>query len=83
MWTGPDARLTAGSAGFPSGTAAGGTLSGFQIQSYERDWLRSPLVIANTLAQGQRLPDYSSGDRIYDDGGAQIFRAAPNSPFEN
>jgi len=83
-WTGPDDRLVYVSATwFPSG-AHDNAVEGFSPTDAARDYVISPTVTASAAAQGKPAPwrALSGANRVYDDGGAQIYRLAPDNAFQ-
>lgn len=83
MWTGPDNRLANVTANWLPFDPHGNAVVGFQVPIMARDFLQSPVVQANAIAQKTPLPPVGGQDRIYDNGGAQIYRLKPTTPFQN
>ncbi len=83
LWAGPDARLSNVAAEWLVSNPHGNHIQGFSLTPALRDWLWSPGVGANIAAYGELPPPYAAQNRVYDDGGAVIYRTAPKTPFQN
>jgi hypothetical protein len=83
LWSGPDNRLANGATDWYSQNPHHNRIGGFALTPWERDWLQSTQVDANAIAQRSPLPPYQQQNRIYDDGGTQIFRKAPRTWFQH
>lgn len=87
LWTGPDNRLVfVGETWEPLG-AHGNHVEGYAAAAGTDDYLVSPAIQAAVRIAGVLAPGPVSGgaggggDRIYDDGAAQIYRSEPGSAF--
>ena len=85
LWAGPDDRLPDVMGAMVPIAAHGDQVVGYAIAKRPqiRDLLISPAIIANCLVEGFPLPYLGGKDRIYDDGGARIYRDAPETIFED
>lgn len=83
LWTGPDNRIRDIWNTLATTDPHNNSIVGYAIHDRERDWLRSPVVIANTVAQGMAIPNYLAQDRVFDAGGAQIYHVRPLTMFQN
>jgi hypothetical protein len=85
LWTGPDDRLPNVAGAFFPSVHGGDQVVGYAISKRPqiRDLLISPAVIDNCLVQQFPIPYVGDMNRIYDDGGAQIYRYAPETIFED
>ena len=83
IWTGPDNRLVHVAEMWNYAGQNNNSVVGYQFSSRNRDLLISPAVIANSLVEEKSLPDYERQNRTYDNGQCQIYRLAPQTPFEN
>ena len=83
LWAGPDARLSNVAAEWLVSNPHENHIQGFSLTPALRDWLWSPGVGANIAAYGGLPPPYAAQNRVYDDGGAVIYRTAPKTPFQN
>jgi hypothetical protein len=82
LWSGADNRLANGATDRYTQNPHHDQIGGFALKPWERDWLRSAQIGANAAAQRSPLPPYQHQNRVYDDGGAQIYRQAPHTPFQ-
>jgi len=85
MWTGPDDRLVnLFEQSYPV-DVKNDIPDGYDLDSrpQNRDILWSPIVSADVIANGYPVPDLSQMNRVYDNGGAQIYRIAPATPLQN
>ena len=83
LWAGPDARLSNVAAEWLVFNPHENHIRGFSLTPALSDWLWSPGVGANIAAYGELPPPYAAQNRVYDDGGAVIYRTAPKTPFQN
>ncbi|MHB1627516.1 MAG: hypothetical protein ACYCVB_03950 [Bacilli bacterium] len=85
MWSGPDNRLVYVFGELFPGNARNNQVTGYNLRSAPQntDALWSPQVVANTIAQGAVVPDFTTMNRVYDNGGADIYRTAPKTIFQN
>lgn len=82
LWVGPDNRLHYVADNWDMYQLIGQVAAGPRVQE-TTDWLRSPQLVANMAAQGYPLPPFGQQDRVYDNGGAQVFHVAPQTPFQD
>lgn len=83
IWTGPDNRLPDVVTASSLANRGDSQVAAFAVQIQERDWLRSPQIVASARSQRFPIPPYNKQNRIYDNGGAQIYRKQPRTPFQN
>ncbi len=83
LWAGPDNRLVYVADAWFGRDPGSNQVAGYGYQTTERDLLISAQVIQNSLVQNFTIPNYSKQNLIYNDGGAEIYRMAPQTPFEN
>lgn len=81
LWTGPDDRLAFyAHAAFVTNPGKN-QIIGYAPTPFTQDYLDSPVVKASALALHYPLIHYQTYDLIYDNGGAEIVRRVPKSPF--
>lgn len=83
LWTGPDNRIPDMWNGWASNNADGNGVVGYTLTGADRDWLRSPVVVASSIAERSTIPNYRAQDRVYDNGTSQIYHVRPLTPFQN
>lgn len=83
LWTGPDNRIPDMWGGWASNNTYGNGIVGYTLSGADRDWLKSPVVVASSIAEDSPVPNYSAQDRVYDNGTSQIFHVRPLTPFQN
>lgn len=83
LWTGPDNRIPDMWATWNTSTVHGNSVLGYALVDTERDWLRSPLVVASTVVEGMVVPNYQAQDRVYDNGDSQLYHMRPLTPFQS
>lgn len=81
IWSGPDDRLVFYAYSRLISNPNGNAVVGYKPKPFTEDYLDSPVVNASDTATYFPRFDYPASDRIYDDGGAQIYRMRPVSPF--
>lgn len=83
LWTGPDNRVVYMWQTWNVDDPNHNSVVGYTLTGEERDWLKSAVVVANTVAEGAPVPDYAAQDLVYSDGFSQIYHMAPQTPFQN
>ncbi|MCE5359411.1 MAG: hypothetical protein JJ714_00100 [Acidithiobacillus sp.] len=83
LWTGPDNRLVNVATAWFTINPGDNQMVGYSMKQAYRDWLRSPLIVANLVTDENAIPDYRPQNRVYDNGFAQVYRQRPKTPFEN
>ena len=82
LWTGPDDRLAFyAHARLVESNQRENTIIGYKITPFTKEYLRSPVVVASSLALHFTMPNYNADDRVYDNGAAQVFFQQPVSQF--
>lgn len=81
LWTGPDDRLAFYAHARLIWGGHGNQIIGYTPKPFTQDFLASPIVISSDRVLNQPIYHYQANDRIYDNGGAQIYRSRPVSPF--
>ena len=81
LWTGPDDRLAFYAHARLIWGGHGNQIVGYTPLPFTKDFLASPIVISSDRVLNQPMYDYPQNDRIYDNGGAQIYRTRPVSSF--
>ncbi len=84
LWTGGGNRLAyLYNALFPD-SSTGDQVVGYSIgpSPYATDIMTSPMIRASTIATQIAMPSVSGMDRVFDDGGAQIYRRPTTTPFQ-
>jgi hypothetical protein len=85
LWAGPDDRLPEVAHSWLIRNPGGNLVQGYAVMPAARDFLVSPVVLASLRADGETGPwtTLTGLDRIYDDGGAQIYRTVATTAFEH
>lgn len=82
LWTGPDDRLAFyANARLVEVNPNRNTIIGYNLTQFTQEYLRSPVVVTSSLALHFTMPNYHSNDRVYDNGGSQIYFRRPVSRF--
>lgn len=82
LWTGPDDRLAFyAHAQLVESDPRQNTIIGYAITPFTKEYLRSAVVVGSSQALHFTMPVYRTEDRIYDNGGAQIYFHRPVSRF--
>jgi hypothetical protein len=83
LWVGPDTRVAnALATEYPNDTfpyLVHGAAAG---NRFADDWLDSESVSISSRLNDYAMPPFQQEDRVYDNGGAQIYSPRPQSPFQ-
>jgi len=83
LWTGPDNRIVYMWGTWNVADPNHNSVLGYTLTGEDRDWLRSQVVVASTVAEGAPVPDYAAQNLVYNDGFSQIYHMVPQTPFQN
>jgi hypothetical protein len=83
MWTGPDNRIVSVATTWHLDQTGDEQVIGYAMRPEVRDLLWSPQIAANAAEVRIVLLAIQQQDRVYDNGGSQIFRETPRTPFQN
>lgn len=83
MWTGPDNRLVYLQSMLSSGQRTSNQLGGYTLSTVYRNWMMSPQIRVNSIVQNRPVPNTFAQDRVYDNGGAQVYHVRPATPFQS
>lgn len=81
LWTGPDDRLAFYAHSRLIANPKNNNVIGFEAVPFTYEYLYSPLVRSSDLVLRFPIFDYQANNRVYDNGGAQIYRVRSRSPF--
>lgn len=81
-WGGPDGRLLDVAVNDYPGVPWSIVPASQGARPFEFDYLNSPIVREATVLEGVKMPNFGAMDRIFDDGGAQIYRKVPVTPYQ-